>query len=95
MPSNLYAHSILNLVYETYKNIEHEYGSILNLSSDEIVAKLTQNGLAPQTARRCIDLFNKVKWRNAQRPLRQWLESIRDFYHRSRSGRNACPSLPG
>jgi hypothetical protein len=95
MPSNLYAHSILNLVYETYEDIEHKYGSILNLTGDEIAVKLSQNGLAPQTARRCIDLFNGIKWRNAQRPLRQWLESIRDFYHRSRSGRNACPSLLG
>ena len=89
VPSNLYAHSILNLVYETYEDIEHKYGSILNLTSEEIAAKLTQNGLEPQTARRCIDLFNKVRWRNVQMPLRQWLESIRDFYHRSRPVRTS------
>jgi hypothetical protein len=92
VPSNLYAHSILNLVYETYEDIEHRYGSILNLTTEEITAKLTQHGLAPQTARRCIDLFNKVKWHNAQMPLRQWLESIRDFYHGSRPVRTPCPS---
>jgi hypothetical protein len=80
VPSNLYAHSILNLVYETYEDIEHKYGSILNLTDEEIAAKLARHGLAPQTARRCVDLFNKVKWHNSQKPLRQWLESIRDFY---------------
>ena len=94
VPSNLYVHSILNLVYETYEDIEHKYGSILNLTSEEIAAKLTQSGLAPQTARHCIDLFSKVKWRNAQMPLRQWLQSIRDYYHRSRSVRAPCPSPP-
>jgi hypothetical protein len=37
---------------------------------------------APQAARRCADLFDEVEWHNAQLPLRQWLESIRDFYHK-------------
>lgn len=86
LPSSLYTHSILNLVYQTYEEIEHKYGSILNLATEEIVAQLTQRGLAPQTARRCVDLFDEAEWHNPQLPLRQWLESIRDFYHRSRPG---------
>ena len=55
----------------------------------EIVAQLIQQGLAPDTARRCADLFDEVEWHNAQLPLRQWLESIRDFYHKKalREGR--------
>ena len=84
LSSNLYTHSILNLVYQTYAEIEHKYGSILNLTTEEIVAQLIQQGLAPETARRCVDLFAEVEWHNAQLPLRQWLESIRDFYHRAR-----------
>jgi len=52
LPSNLYTHSILNLVYQTYQEIEHKYGSILNLTTEEMVAQLIQRGLAPQTARR-------------------------------------------
>jgi len=52
LPSNLYTHSILNLVYQTYQEIEHKYGSILNLTTKEMVAQLIQRGLAPQTARR-------------------------------------------
>jgi hypothetical protein len=82
LPSNLYTHSILNAVYQTYEEIEHKYGSILNLTTEEIVTQLIQHGLAPQTARRCVDLFDEVEWHNAQLPLRQWLESIRDFYHK-------------
>jgi hypothetical protein len=81
LPSNLYTHSILNVVYQTYEEIEHEYGSILNLSAAEIVAQLVKGGLAAQTARRCADLFDKVDWHSAQLPLRQWLRRIRDFYH--------------
>ena len=81
LPSNLYTHSILNVVYQTYEVIEHEHGSILNFTAEEIVAKLNQQGLAPQTARRCADLFDEVDWRKAQLPLRQWLRRIRDFYH--------------
>jgi hypothetical protein len=53
-----------------------------NLTAEEIVAQLIQQGLAPQTARRCADLFDEVEWHNARLPLRQWLESIRDFYHK-------------
>ena len=56
--------------------------SILNFTNEEIVAQLIQQGLAPQTARRCADLFDEVEWHNAPLPLRQWLESIRDFYHK-------------
>ena len=81
LPSNLYTHSILNVVYQTYGEIERKYGSILKLTTEEIVAQLIQRGLAPQTARRCADLFDEVEWHNAQLPLRQWLESIRDFHH--------------
>jgi hypothetical protein len=82
LPSNLYTHSILNVVYQTYEEIEHKYGSILNLTTEEIGTQLIQHGLAPQTARRCADLFDEVEWHHAQLPLRQWLESIRDFYHK-------------
>ena len=82
VPSSLYTHSILNVVYQTCQEIEHENGSILNLTAEEIVAKLIQRGLAPQTARRCADMLDKVEWLKAQLPLRYWLESIRDFYHR-------------
>jgi hypothetical protein len=91
LPSNLYTHSILNLVYQTYEEIEHKYGSILNLTTEKIVAQLIQQGLAPQTARRCVDLFDEVEWHNAPLPLRQWLERIRDFYHRSRLVQKPSP----
>ena len=84
LPSNLYTHSILNVVYQTYQEIEHKYGSILNLTTEEIVAKLIQRGLAPQTARRCAAILDEIEWLKAQLPLRHWLESIRDFYHRPR-----------
>ena len=50
LPSNLYTHSILNVVYQTHEKIEHKYGSILNFTIEEIVAQLIQQGLAPQTA---------------------------------------------
>ena len=82
LPSNLYAHSILNVVYHAYEDIELRYGSILNLTTEEIGAQLIQQGLAPQTARRCADLFDEVEWHNAPLPLRQWLRRIRDFYHK-------------
>jgi len=82
LPSNLYTHSILNVVYQTYGTIEHEHGSILNLPAREIVAQLIKGGLAPQTAQSCADLFDQGDWQNAQLPLRQWLRRIRDFYHR-------------
>jgi len=84
LPSNLYTHSILNVVYQTYQEIEHKYGSILNLTTEEIVAKLILRGLAPQTARRCAAILDEIEWLKAQLPLRHWLESIRDFYHRPR-----------
>jgi len=82
LPSNLYTHSILNVVYQTYEEIERKFGSILNLTAEEIAEQLVQRRLAPQTARRCADLFDEVKWHHAKLPLRQWLESIRDFYHK-------------
>ena len=90
--SNVYTHSILNLVYQTYEEIQHKYGSILNLTSEEIVAQLVRNGLAPQTARRCADLIDQVAWQNQALPLRQWLENIRDFYHCPRPVREGFPS---
>ena len=89
--SNLYTHSILNLVYQTHEEIEHKYGSILNLASEAIVVQLVQNGLAPQTAGRCVDLMDRVGWRNQAMPLRQWLESIRDVYHCPRPVRKSLP----
>jgi hypothetical protein len=94
LSSCLYTHSILNLVYQTCAEIEHKYGSILNLTTEEIVAQLIQQGLAPETARCCVDLFARVEWHNGQLPLRHWLESIRDFYHGSRPVQKASPSPP-
>ena|SRR5262245_40984852 len=81
LPSNLYTHSILNVVYHTYEQIELRHGSILNLSAEEIGDLLIQQGLAPQTARRCADLFIDIEWHDAAMPLRQWLRRIRDLYH--------------
>jgi hypothetical protein len=78
--SNVYTHSILNLVYQTYEDIQHKYGSILNLATEEIVAQLVQNGLAPQTASRCVDLIDHAAWQNQALPLRRWLERIREIY---------------
>jgi len=91
LSSNLYTHSILDLVYQTHEEINHKYGSILNLTTEAIVARLVQNGLAPQTARRCVDLIDHVAWRNQALPLRQWLESIRDVYHCPRPVRKSVP----
>ena len=82
LPSSIYTHSILNLVYHAYEKIELKYGSILNLTREEICAQLKQQGLAPQTARRCADLFDDVEWQGTQLPLRQWLRTIRDHYHK-------------
>ena len=84
LPSHIYTHSILNVVYQTHQEIERTHGSILNLTTEKIVVQLVQKGLAPQTARRCGDLFEEIKWQNAPMPLRQWLESIRDFYHQKK-----------
>ena len=84
LPSNIYTHSILNVVYQTHQEIERTHGSILNLTTEKIVAQLMQKGLAPQTARRCGDLFDEIKWHNSPMPLRRWLESIRDFYHQKK-----------
>jgi len=84
LPSNLYTHSILNVVYQTHESIERKNGSILNLTAEEIVAQLIQRGLAPQTAQRCADLFDSAEWQNARLPLRQWLTRIRDSYQKKR-----------
>ena len=81
LSSNLYTHSILNVVYRTYEEIERDCGSILNLKADAVVQKLTDNGLASQTARQCVDFFDEVDWQRAQLPLRQWLKRIQRFYH--------------
>jgi hypothetical protein len=82
LPSNLYTHSILNVVYHTYEEIELKFGSILNLTTDEIGEQLIERGLAPQTARCCADLFDHVEWHDTPLPLRPWLRRIRDFYHK-------------
>ena len=82
LPSSIYTHSILNVVYHTYEKIELKYGSILNLTTEEIGAQLIKHGLAPQTARRCADLFDGVEWQDTHLPLRQWLKRIRDYYHK-------------
>ena len=84
LPSNIYTHSILNVVYQTHQEIERTHGSILNLTTEKIVAKLMQKGLAPETARRCGVLFDEIKWHNSPMPLRRWLERIRDFYHQKK-----------
>src|SRR5262245_22419171 len=62
LPSNLYTHSILNVVYQTYQEIEHKYSSILNLTTEEIVTQLIQRGLAPQAARHCAKILDEVDW---------------------------------
>lgn len=93
LSSNLFTHSILNLVYQTYEEIQRKYGSIVNLTAEKIVVQLVQNGLAPQTARRCVDLIDHVGWHNQALPLRQWLESIRDVYHCPRRVQKSFPSL--
>ena len=84
LPSNIYTHSILNVVYQTHQEIERTHGSILNLTTEKIVAQLMQKGLAPETARRCGDLFDEIKSHHSPMPLRRWLESIRDFYHQKK-----------
>jgi hypothetical protein len=62
----LYTHSILNVVYQTYQEIEHKYGSIRNLTPEESSAKLIQRGLALQTAHRCADILDEVECHKAR-----------------------------
>jgi len=81
LPSNLYTYSILNVVYQTYQEIERDCGSILNLKADIVVQKLIDHSLALQTARQCVDFLDEVDWYRAQLPLRQWLKRIQRFYH--------------
>ena len=81
LPANLFTRSVLNLVYETYLEIERDHGSILNLKPDAIVQKLRERTLAPQTARQCVDFLKGIDWSPTQLPLRRWLKSIRDFYY--------------
>jgi hypothetical protein len=80
LPSNLFTHSVLNIVYESYLEIEREHGSIFNLKPDAIVRKLIEHSLAPQTARQCVDFLDEIDWRHTQLPLRHWLKRIRNFY---------------
>jgi hypothetical protein len=81
LPSNLFTHSVLNIVYESYLEIEREHGSILNLKPDAIVRKLVEHSLAPETAQQCVDFLDEIDWRHSQLPLRQWLKRIRNFYY--------------
>jgi hypothetical protein len=81
LPSNLFTHSVLDVVYESYLEIEREHGSILNLKPDAIVRKLIEHSLAPQTARQCVDFLDEIDWCHTQLPLRQWLKRIRNFYY--------------
>jgi hypothetical protein len=81
LPSNLFTHSVLNVVYESYLEIEREHGSILNLKPEAIVRKLIEHSLALQTARQCVDFLDEIDWRHTQLPLRQWLKRIRSFYY--------------
>jgi len=81
LPSSLFTHSVLNIVYQTYLEIERDCGSILNLKPDAVIRELTEHGLASQTARQCVDLLDEVDWRSAKLPVRQWLKRIRSFYY--------------
>ena len=81
LPSSLFTHSVLNIVYQTYLEIERDCGSILNLKPDAVIRELTEHGLASQTERQCVDLLDEVDWRSAKLPLRQWLKRIRSFYY--------------
>ena len=81
LPSNLFTHSVLNVVYESYHEIERDHGSILNLKTDAIVRKLIEHSLAPETAQQCVDFLDEIDWRHSQLPLRQWLKRIRNFYY--------------
>jgi hypothetical protein len=80
LPANLYTQSVLNAVYQTVQSIERETGSILNLSRSELIQKLIENGLIPQAASQCADLFDAADWERSRLPLHQWLTRIRDFY---------------
>ena len=68
-------------VYQTYEEIERDCGSILNLKADTVVQKLTDHGMALQSARQCVNFLDEVDWHRAQLPLRQWLKRIQRFYH--------------
>jgi hypothetical protein len=81
LPANLFAHSVLNVVYETYLEIERHYGSILNLKPADLVQTLAEHSLALQTAQQCVDFLNEIDGRHSQLPLRQWLKRIRNFYY--------------
>ena len=81
LPSTLFTHSVLNVVYQAYQEIERDCGSILNLKADIVVQKLTDHSLALQTARQCVDFLDEVDWYRTQLPLRQWLKRIQRFYH--------------
>jgi hypothetical protein len=81
LPLSLFTNSVLNVVYESYLEIECDHGSILNLKPDAIVRKLIEHSLAPQTARQCVDFLDEIDWRHTQLPLRQWLKRIRAFYY--------------
>jgi hypothetical protein len=81
LPTNLFTHSVLNAVYETYLKIEHDHGSILNLKPDSIVQELTEHSVAAETARRCVDFLKEIDWQHTCLPLRQWLKEIRAFYY--------------
>jgi hypothetical protein len=82
-PSSLesFTHSVLNVVHESYLEIERDHGSILNLKPDAIVRKLVEHSLASQTARECVDFLDEIDWHHTQLPLRQWLKRIRNFYY--------------
>jgi len=81
VPANLFTHSVLNVVYETYLVIEHDHGSILNLKPNGIIQKLIEHSLAPKAAHQCVDFSDEIDWPHARLPLRQWLKRIRSFYY--------------
>ena len=81
LPSNLFTHSVLNVVYESYLEIERDYVSILNLKLDTVVQKLIEHSLAPKTAHQCVDFLDEIDWHYTKLPLRQWLKRIRTLYY--------------
>src|SRR5258708_12818539 len=80
LPSNLFTHSVLNVVYESYLEIERDYGSILNLKPDTIVQKLIEHTLPPKTPRQSVDFLHPIDSHHTHLPLRQCLKRIRNFY---------------